>query len=179
MAQEETFCADNFIIPSGPRGPRGEQGKVGPTGPGGGVTRGPQGPPGGSKIDINFQTGSEPFSEIRTANNYQTLAHFIFPGTAVFTPKTWRVAIGTLVTTGANKLTIRLAYLKPDGTKVIVAQVDKKVVASTQGFTYEIVEVSSFTDLPSTASNFLVEVLVNNYDPIKYRTRLYATELRE
>lgn len=178
MALEETFCIDNFTLPKGPRGPRGPIGPIGLTGPGGIATKGPVGPPGGSKIDVNFQTSNKPFVELYNAGVETVLAHFIFPGTNTFTPKTWRIAIASFVRIGTNKLTLNLKMIAPNGTITTVATITKIITASSQGFVYEILEVSSFVALPATASNFFIDAIMVSKD-LKASTRCYATELRE
>lgn len=177
MAIQETKCAENFYLPLGPQGPRGVQGGAGPQGIGGIVTQGPQGPAGGNKIDINLQSGSSPYIEVKSPNQWITLAHFIFPGTTSFVPNTWRIAIGYYVRTLNNRIFARLGYIDVDGNKVIVADVDEVVQPTDQGFKYLVLNASSFNGLPADASNFFVEGKVQLVDG-NFRTRYFATELR-
>lgn len=79
MATSENNCTDNYSLPQGPPGPIGLQGNQGPPGPQG--LQGPdglQGPAGKSKIDINIQSGSRPYTEL-ISNSPTPVAYFILP----------------------------------------------------------------------------------------------------
>jgi hypothetical protein len=179
MATEETKCADNFYLPIGPQGERGEQGPVGPQGTSGAPQSGIQGPSGGSKIDINLQKGTDPYIQADIAENWFTLAHFIYPGSAVFTPQTWRTAIATFANKELNSVFLRLGYINDAGQQIILAThqviVNPSNTSSTTDLSIE--EVSNLGSFPADPTNFFVQAKVG-FVGKGYVTNFYATELR-
>ena len=187
MAIEETKCTENYFIPRGPVGPRGDTGAIGPQGDSGPGTIGPIGPAGGSKIDINFQIGNTPYILLTPEKEYVPLGHFIFPGTTSFNPQTWRMAIATKALFQGNSINMRLVFIQADGTRIIVASMNKAVTQdpSATSVLYEILETDSFTGLPTAPANFVVEARALKADDFSagfggtHVTVFYATELRE
>lgn len=178
MAHEELKCTDNYSLPKGDRGPRGLTGPQGEQGvPGPGVI-GPQGPAGGNKIDINLQSMTNPYIEL-TDTNQMDLGYFIFPGTTVFTPKTWRVAFSMVSKNNPNSVRVELGFINPDGSKQIVAAFTE---TRQEALPFYIVkEVSSFSNLPADPITFYISASVSlpSVPTGNVATRLYATEIRE
>lgn len=177
MANKELHCTDNYTLPKGDRGPRGEQGDAGLQGPAGPGSQGPQGPVGGTKIDINIQSESKPYTELYS-NNQADLAFFIFPGTLVFNPTTWRVAFSMVSVFGNNTLRVEMGYINPDGSKQIVAGFTETRQESEPR--YIVKEISSFNNLPDNAVPFYISASVTlpSQQNGQVVTRVYATEIR-
>ena len=175
MANKELLCTDNYTLPKGDRGPRGLIGPTGQQGLAGPGLQGPTGPIGANKIDINLQSSFAPYVEISNTNPVD-IAYFIFPGTLVFTPTTWRIGYSILSKNQANTLGIELGYIKKNGTKEIVASVVETQQTATAIYTVK--EISSFSNLPADPQIFYISAYTTFTPSAGAITRAYATELR-
>jgi len=176
MANKELLCTDNYTLPKGDKGPKGLIGNTGAQGPAGPGIQGPTGPAGGNKIDINLQSSSFPYIEISNTS-HEDLAYFIFPGTATFTPKTWRIGFSMLSKSQVNTVEVELGYIKKNGTKEIVASFSKDLQSVSS--TYIVEEITTFSNLPADAKIFYISASTALAPVTNASTRFYATEIRE
>lgn len=178
MATSENNCTDNYSLPQGPPGPMGPNGADGPQGDQGGTgDPGPIGQSGKSKIDINIQSGNEPYSNILTVSATK-IAYFIFPGKATFDADTFSI------------LTSVLAYNQNVVYEILLQEYSNNIWNTAGGVTIQQnsqtsnahkFKLSSITSLALPQTQSMMRIVIDSItQPIvgKAEIRVYAAELR-
>jgi hypothetical protein len=158
MATSESHCTDNFTLPVGATGATGPAGADGPAGTSGSApAQGPAGPPGNTKIDVNFNLGGNPYTRVNSISTF-VLGYVIFPGTTVFGTPT-NLSFGYRVGPSANDVDVRVrvAVQQPGGIyQTVTDRTDTIAAADADGNTNYILTDTSFANLTTSSAVWVI-----------------------